>query len=328
MIKKDIEELFQAFKKLNVLIVGDAMIDAYMWGEINRMSPEAPVPVVEIEKYEHRLGGAANVALNLKLLGATAILCSVVGDDFRGKHLKQLLDEQELAINGIFTEEGRKTTVKTRVISNKKHQLRIDEEDVFNLRAEQDFLQIVVKNMKNSDVIILQDYNKGVLTPFIIENVIQKANELDIPTIVDPKTKNFQSYKNCSIFKPNLKEMKEGFNISFNENNISEINTATKRLQEMLMAKGILLTLSEKGVCIQTKEGFTHTKALERNIVDVSGAGDTVISTAALCLAASIDYTNLSKFANLAGGLVCEKVGVVPIEETELFENAISYFTT
>ncbi len=327
MKKKDIEELFQKFKELNVLIVGDAMIDAYMWGEINRMSPEASVPIVEIEKYEHRLGGAANVALNLKSLGANSVLCSVVGDDFRGRHLKELLDKQGIAIHGILTEEGRKTTVKTRVISNKKHQLRIDEEDVSNLREEQDFLQVVAKNIKRSDVIILQDYNKGVLTPFIIKSVIQKANELGIPTIVDPKNKNFQSYKNCSIFKPNLKEIKEGFKVDFNENKISEINITTKNLQKMLMAKGILLTLSDKGICIQTEEDFIHTNALERNIVDVSGAGDTVISTAALCLAANVDYPNLSKFANLAGGLVCKKVGVVPIEKSELLENAISYFT-
>ena len=148
-----------------------------------------------------------------------------------------------------------------------------------------------------------------------------------IPTIVDPKTKNFKSYKNCAIFKPNLKEIKIGCNINFDENNMSEINSATKDLLEMINAKGILLTLSGKGICMQTADNFTHTKAGKRNITDVSGAGDTVISTAALCLASNVDFVSLSRFANLAGGLVCQRVGVVPIEKTELLKNTISYFT-
>ncbi len=326
MTKKEINHLFDSFNNMKVLIVGDAMIDAYMWGVINRMSPEAPVPVVEIQKHENRLGGAANVALNLKSLGANPLLCSVVGDDYRGKHIQQLLEEVNLSSKGIYTENNRKTTVKTRVISENKHQLRIDEEDTFPINVEDEFLELVDSNINNADVIILQDYNKGVLTPKVIESVIKKANELEIPTIVDPKTKNFSSYKNCSIFKPNLKEIKEGYNIEFDENNISEIQSAAESLQKMLSAKGIFLTLSEKGVCMQTATDFTHTNAVKRNIIDVSGAGDTVISTAALCLAAGVDSVNISKIANLAGGLVCEKVGVVPIEKNTLLESAVSYF--
>ncbi len=326
MRKEEIIQLFDAFNNMKVLIVGDAMIDAYMWGKIERQSPEAPVPVVEIEKHENRLGGAANVARNIKSLGATAILCSVVGDDFRGKQLKHLLETETLTTDGIFVEKGRKTTIKTRVISEEKHQLRIDEEQTNPITVENEFLDLVAKHLHNVDVVILQDYNKGVLTPFVIENVIKKANELGVSTIVDPKTNNFLCYKNCTIFKPNLKEIKAGCNIEFDENEIDEISAATKSLQEKLNAKGILLTLSAKGVCMQTADGFNHTNAEKRNIVDVSGAGDTVIATGTLCLAANIDFVNLSKFANLAGGLVCEKVGVVPIEKTTLLENAITYF--
>lgn len=326
MRKEEIIQLFDAFNNMKVLIVGDAMIDAYMWGKIERQSPEAPVPVVEIEKHENRLGGAANVARNIKSLGATAILCSVVGDDFRGKQLKKLLEEETLTTDGIFAEKGRKTTIKTRVISEDKHQLRIDEEQTNAITVEKEFLDLVAQHLQNVDVVILQDYNKGVLTPSVIENVIKKANELGVSTIVDPKTKNFLSYKNCTIFKPNLKEIKAGCNIEFDENVIDEISAATKSLQEKLNTKGILLTLSEKGVCMQIVDGFNHTNAEKRNIVDVSGAGDTVIATAALCLAGNIDFVNLSKFANLAGGLVCEKVGVVPIEKTTFLENAITYF--
>ena len=327
MRKEEIIQLFDSFKNMKVLIVGDAMIDAYMWGKIERQSPEAPVPVVEIEKHENRLGGAGNVARNIMSLGAKPILCSVLGDDYNGKYLKELLEEEKLSTNGILMESGRKTTIKTRVISENKHQLRIDEEQVNYIQLEKAFLDLVYSNLLDTDVIILQDYNKGVLTPFLIENIIQKANKINIPTIVDPKTKNFRSYKNCDIFKPNLKEIKIGYNMNFNENNMSEISSVTKNLLQMINTKGILLTLSEKGVCMQTTDNFTHIKAEKRNIIDVSGAGDTVISTAALCLAAKTDLVILSQFANLAGGLVCEKVGVVPIEKNLLLTSAISYFT-
>ena len=327
MRKEEIIQLFDSFKNMKVLIVGDAMIDAYMWGKIERQSPEAPVPVVEIEKHENRLGGAGNVARNIRSLGANPILCSVLGDDYNGKHLKELLEKEDLSTNGILIESGRKTTIKTRVISENKHQLRIDEEQVNDIELEKAFLDLVYSNLLDADVIILQDYNKGVLTPFVIESIIQKATKINIPTIIDPKTKNFRSYKNCDIFKPNLKEIKTGYNMNFDENTMSEISSITKELLQMINAKGILLTLSEKGVCMQTTDNFTHIKAEKRNIIDVSGAGDTVISTAALCLAAKTDSVILSQFANLAGGLVCEKVGVVPIEKSLLLTAAISYFT-
>ena len=203
MRKEEIIQLFDAFNNMKVLIVGDAMIDAYMWGKIERQSPEAPVPVVEIEKHENRLGGAANVARNIKSLGATAILCSVVGDDFRGKQLKKLLEEETLTTDGIFAEKGRKTTIKTRVISEDKHQLRIDEEQTNAITVEKEFLDLVAQHLQNVDVVILQDYNKGVLTPFLIENVIKKANELGVSTIVDPKTKNF-IYKKIAPFSSQI----------------------------------------------------------------------------------------------------------------------------
>lgn len=328
MKKAEIESLFASFNSIKVLIVGDAMIDSYMWGKINRMSPEAPVPVVEIEKYENRLGGAANVALNLKSLGATPILCSVVGDGFKGKLLKQLMEEEQLVTSGIMTEANRKTTVKTRVISNNKHQIRIDEEDTFDLIEEEKFLDLVTSFFSDVQVIILQDYNKGVLTTKIIQHIIQQANLQGIPTIVDPKIKNFPFYKNCTIFKPNLKEIKEGFQMQFDENNPNELQKATQHVLEQLQAQGIFLTLSEKGVCMQTNTFFSHTNAEKRNIVDVSGAGDTVIATASLCLASQLNFDIISKFANLAGGLVCEQVGVVPINKNNLQQAAITFFNT
>ena len=319
----DLNTLFQGFNNKKVLIVGDAMIDAYMWGEINRMSPEAPVPVVEIKKLENRLGGAANVALNLKALGATPILCSVVGTGNRGVLFEELMQESNLSIEGILSTSKRKTTIKTRVIAENKHQLRIDEEETYPIVQAEEFLTLTKSLMQDVDVIILQDYNKGVLTPEVIESVIAAANKRGIPTIVDPKKQNFNSYKNCTIFKPNLAEIKAGMNIEFDANNVDEIEKASAQLRTQLAAKGVLLTLSERGICINSEKEFKHTPAFKCDIIDVSGAGDTVISVASLCLASAVDYTDLSILSTLAGGIVCEEVGVVPINKEKLLTEAI-----
>ena len=321
----DFKQLFDEFNSKKVLILGDSMIDTYMWGDINRMSPEAPVPVVEINKHENRLGGAANVALNLKALGATPILCSVIGDGNRGNLFKKLMQEAKLSTDGILFTSGRKTTTKTRVIAQLKHQVRVDEEDTHPIQNEDEFLKIVTTLISDIDVIILQDYNKGVLTQKIIEGVIEMANAKNIPTIVDPKKQNFTSYKNCTIFKPNLAEIKAGMNIDFDADNVSEIEKASSELRETLNVKGILLTLSRRGICINTSEEFKHTPAFKRNIIDVSGAGDTVISVASLCLASDVDLVNLSVLSTLAGGIVCEDVGVVPINKEKLLGEAKKY---
>jgi len=319
----DFNTLFQEFSNKKVLIVGDSMIDAYMWGKINRMSPEAPVPVVEVNKHENRLGGAANVALNLKALGATPILCSVVGAGSRGILFKKLMQESNLSVEGILSTNTRKTTIKTRVIAENKHQLRIDEEETYPILQAEEFLTLTENLMDDIDVIILQDYNKGVLTSEIIEGVIATANTKGIPTIVDPKKQNFNSYKNCTLFKPNLAEIKAGMNIEFDANNVAEIEKASAELRTQLSAKGVLLTLSERGICINSEKEFKHTPAFKCDIIDVSGAGDTVISVASLCLASGIDYTDLSVLSTLAGGIVCEQVGVVPINKEKLLAEAI-----
>ena len=219
----DFDKLLKGFNFKKVLIIGDAMIDAYMWGEINRKSPEAPVPVVEVKKHENRLGGAANVALNIQSLGAIPILCSVIGKDFHGKLFSKLMKKASLTTRGILISEDRKTTLKTRIIANKKHQLRVDEEDTNKINVEQKFLKLVKNIISEVDVLILQDYNKGVLTPTVIKTAINIANSNKIPTIVDPKKENFECYKNCTIFKPNLAEIKAGMNIEFNPDNVYEL---------------------------------------------------------------------------------------------------------
>ena len=318
----DFDTLFSGFISKKVLVVGDAMIDAYMWGEINQMSPEAPVPVVEVKKHENRLGGAANVALNLQSMGATPILCSVIGNDSQSILFKELIQNANLSNKGLLTSKERRTTLKTRVIAENKHQLRIDEEDTHPITCETEFLNLIQELIADVDVVILQDYNKGVLTAKVIAKVIEIANTKNIPSIVDPKKQNFLAYKNCTIFKPNLAEIKAGMNIDFNPDITQEIEKAAADLRELLNAKGVLLTLSGRGICINTKENFTHTPAFKRNIIDVSGAGDTVVSVAALCLASNMNLNDLSVLSNLAGGLVCEEVGVVPIQKEKLLIEA------
>lgn len=326
MKKSELEQIFSSFNNKKVLIVGDAMIDAYMWGTIERMSPEAPVPVVDINKLESRLGGAANCALNVKSLGANPILCTVVGNDNNGVKFEELMKESSLSTEGMLVCSDRKTTVKTRVISEGKQQLRLDEEYKHPIIIEKKFLNNFKELLNNTDVIILQDYNKGVLTKKIISEVILIAKNKGIPTIVDPKNDNFLEYKGVDIFKPNLKEIKDGMKIEFDDKNDSELEKATSDLRNKLSAKGILLTLSERGICINSEEGFVHTPAYGGSVIDVSGAGDTVISVASLLLSEGVNFENISKISSLSGGIVCQKVGVVPINREELLTESIKIF--
>lgn len=316
-----LSQTLDLFKTKRVLIIGDAMIDAYMWGDINRMSPEAPVPIVKIDKRESRLGGAANVALNIQSLGATPILFSAIGDDHYADLFIELMNEQKLSCEGIQKISNRRTTVKTRIISNNKHVLRVDEEYTNPIQDESLLNQLEKMIQEQSfDVIIFQDYNKGLLTKTVIQKAIKAAKNKGIPTIVDPKKENFFSYQSVDIFKPNLKEIKEGLNLDFDETSKAELFKHVNELRNKINAEGILLTLSEKGIYFQKENAVYRKKAHKRNIIDVSGAGDTVVSVAALALACDIEDDFLMRIANLAGGLVCEKVGVVPIQREDLLK--------
>jgi D-glycero-beta-D-manno-heptose-7-phosphate kinase len=325
---ESISKLFSGFNNLNALVIGDVMVDSYIWGKVRRISPEAPVPIVEVEKRENRLGGAANVALNLKALGANPILCSVIGTDQKGKEFVSILEEENMPLDGIIQSKSRITTTKFRVIGNNTQLLRVDEETMLpisNEQVEQLWQQIEnIMNTKNIDVIIFQDYDKGVISEDLIELVIKKANYCEIPVVVDPKKQNFLKYRNSTLFKPNLKEIKEGLNIDFDVNNDVDLELAVAKLQDMLNAKMVLNTLSEKGVFISWKiEGGFESRLIPahlRNIADVSGAGDTVISVAALCIAQNIDPPVIAAISNLAGGLVCEEVGVVSVKKEKLID--------
>jgi len=310
------------------MIIGDVMLDLYLMGKVERISPEAPVPIVAVRSRFMRLGGAANVAQNIKSLGAEPILCSIIGDDSKSVDFMRLLDDHEMPKNGIVKSKHRRTTAKYRIIGNNAQMLRVDEEDTENL-SEDEYVTLcnkidgILKNEK-IDGIILQDYNKGVLTEQLIKHVIAVANEKGIPVGVDPKKNNFLAYKNCTFFKPNLKELKEGINIDFKTDTIDGILVGVTALQNRLQCRYVMNTLSERGVIIQEKCGNTlkhwHIPAHLRKIADVSGAGDTVLGVAMLCLVCQQDAYNIAAISNLAGGLVCEEIGAVPVNKTLLLK--------
>lgn len=327
MTANAINELFEKFNSLTALIVGDVMIDAYYWGKVERISPEAPVPIVQVQQRENRLGGAANVALNVKMLGAKAIIASVVGDGSKGDIFRSTLKENGFTTEGIIDSPERMTTVKTRVISQGHHLLRIDEEHTNPLSSTDerhllDCIRAILERQK-IDVIIFEDYNKGVLTEKLITQVLAWAAERSIPTAVDPKKENFFAYKGASLFKPNLKELREGVKMEFDKNDFKQLQHAILKLEESLKNKVTMVTLSELGVATKSLDGFHHEKAHPREILDVSGAGDTVISVAALAMAAGAEPETYAALSNIAGGLVCEKVGVVPIDKELLRHEAL-----
>lgn len=314
--------IFEKFNSLNVLIIGDVMIDSYIWGKVERISPEAPVPVVRVTKKENRLGGAANVALNIQALGACPYICAVIGDDSDGENFLSLLKAQGLSEEGLIKIKTRPTTVKTRIIAHNKQIARVDAETERNLSSSNTLLvlnkikQIIADH--RIDAIIFEDYDKGLITEELIDKTVKLSKEMGIITVVDPKKRNFHAYKGVQLFKPNLKELKEGLKIEVDPLNIEQVEQAVNRLKKQLGAKTVMLTLSEHGVYVSSENGNNHILAHKRTIADVSGAGDTVIATAALCLAAGLNEFKTAEIANLAGGLVCEHVGVVPIDKARL----------
>lgn len=323
-----IPELFEGFNGLNVLIVGDVMLDSYLWGKVERISPEAPVPIVTVTGKESRLGGAANVAINIKAMGANPILCSITGTDRNADVMIDLMQKMGMPASGIVMSASRTTTVKTRVIGNNHQLLRVDEEMMEQVNAQESdelFNRIVtLVNDNKVDVIIFEDYDKGVLGAEIIERIVDLANSRNIPTAVDPKKKNFNAYKNVSLFKPNLLELKTGLKIDIDKTDASDLEKAVSAFKKSQSIHTVLVTLSEAGVFFSNKDTYAVIPAHIRNISDVSGAGDTVISVAALCLALDLAPEMTATLANLAGGLVCEKVGVVPIDKTQLMNEAAS----
>ncbi len=317
----DIKETLHLFQGLKVLIIGDVMLDAYLHGQVARISPEAPVPIVHLSHKIYNPGGAANVALNVKELGAKPYLFSVIGEDKAGQHLQALLAKQGITTKFLQTSLNRRTSIKTRILAQNQQMLRFDEEDTHDLTGEEE--SNLFKRVKNVleeveiDVILFQDYNKGILSDTVIRNLLLSAIKLDIPTVVDPKNNNFFSYKRATLFKPNLKEIND--NLPFRSSvNLTDLKKAANHLQATLNNPMTLITLSDKGIFYSDQQQQNILPTIPRTIADVCGAGDSVISVAALGIALKLPLADIAQLANLAGGQVCEKVGVVPVSAAQL----------
>ncbi len=309
-------EIIDGFAKLRVMVIGDLMVDAYTWGKVTRISPEAPVPVVNVVKRENRLGGAGNVVLNVASLGAKPLVFSVIGDDSTGSSLLDILREAGLSVDGIIQEAGRPTTVKERVIAGSQQLLRVDSETekAISSASVAALLAAVKAAISNVDVIIFEDYDKGVLSAGLIQEVMAMAKSAGIPTVVDPKKKNFFAYQGATLFKPNLHELRDGLGLDSSDLSSLALPATVKKFKESQNFEGLFVTLSERGVYMDFRSEQVAIPAHIRQIADVSGAGDTVISIAACALAAGASPAQIAELANLGGGLVCEFLGVVPIE--------------
>ena len=316
-----LQELFTTFSKLNVLIIGDVMLDRYLYGKIDRISPEAPVPIVRLEQTDHRLGGAGNVALNIQSLGAKPFLCGLIGKDESGKIITNLLPQYGIDSNHLSFAKSKKTTVKTRVLTHNQQLIRLDVEDTHEIEKKEalELLTIAKKILDDQaiDALIFQDYNKGVLSPFLIKEALKEARKRNIPTVVDPKQANFFAYQNANLFKPNLREIKAQvpFPIAIN---LPDLDKAADYLYKKLNNPYTLITLSDKGVYLNDRQTSKIIPTTPRLIADVCGAGDAVISIAALGVASKLPLEAIAQLSNLAGGQVCEKVGVVPVEKRQL----------
>ncbi|MCE4563649.1 D-glycero-beta-D-manno-heptose-7-phosphate kinase [Maribellus sp. CM-23] len=307
---------------MRVIVIGDAMLDTYLWGKVERLSPEAPVPIVSVTKRENRLGGAANVSRNLQALGATPVLFSVVGEDDNGKEFLSLLEKRELARNGIFVDPSRNTTVKNRIISGGKQIVRVDEEStsIISVEMEKILVNAILKELDENpvDVIVFVDYDKGVVTPSLFNAINKVALERKIPTAVDPKKRNFRNYRDVTLFKPNFKEFVEGTGLQIAKDDLEALKACADKFKKEQNLKLIFITLSELGVFISNGVKEQYYPVVIRDIADVSGAGDTVISVASLAMAAGLPPKMMALMSNLAGGLVCEKLGVVPVDAEQL----------
>ena len=327
----DIHSLFTSFTTTKIGVVGDIMLDTYWWGVVDRISPEAPVPIVSLQRKETRVGGAANVALNLRSLGAPTTIFSVMGKDAEGIELASLLNKEGINTSYIHESDTRVTTNKVRIMGRNQQMMRLDHEHTNDINAEQEaallagFYKYV--DTEKPSLIILEDYNKGVLTPNIITSVIDYCNTKGIPTAVDPKQKNFLAYKNCTLFKPNLKEVKEGLKITIGDITVQNMDKMHTALNENLHNAISFITLSEHGVYFSDGKDRKLIPTHIRNISDVSGAGDTVIAVASLVYASSKNMLLAAEISNIAGGMVCELVGTAPINKNDLAAEVMKLLT-
>ncbi|MFQ6618522.1 MAG: D-glycero-beta-D-manno-heptose-7-phosphate kinase, partial [Fidelibacterota bacterium] len=321
-VKKDrLNEIIENFNGKKIIVFGDLMLDNYLWGTVVRISPEAPVPVVEINSISSRLGGAANVGNNIFSLGGMPVMVGVVGNDQAGESIKSKIKEDGLTIDGIFVDETRPTTLKTRIIAHNQHVVRTDLE---SKRAISPFLQKKILSYIKSiiddvDAIILEDYNKGVIVPNLIKEVVELASSRSKIITVDPKFNNFFEFTDVTMLKPNVRETEDVMGVKLvSEEDVKRIGI---EMLNRLQCKCLLLTRGEKGMTLfLNNSDITNIPTKARKVHDVSGAGDTVISTFTMALTGGASFLESAVLANYAAGKVCEEVGIVPIEVEKLRE--------
>lgn len=319
-----LHELFGGMRQKFIAIIGDVMLDRYIWGNVTRISPEAPVPVVDVLRESNHLGGASNVAMNVKSLGAVPVLIGAVGDDANAYDLRRIFEETNIITDFLVVDAQRPTTVKTRIIAGSQHVVRIDFEHrkAIGEATQSKIIDKLEEHISSLEVIILQDYNKGVVTRELITKVTMLAKSRDIPVLVDPKFHNFFEYTGVTLFKPNRKETEDALGRKLTDE--ESIRDAAHALKTKLGAENVLLTLGELGmVLLQRDDTITRIPTRARKVADVSGAGDTVIATLASALGAGASIIEAAHLANLAGGLVCEEIGIVPVDQDALYEAAL-----
>ncbi len=324
--QKRTAEIVEGFQGKNIVIIGDLMLDEYLSGKVTRISPEAPVPIVEIDHEFIRLGGAANVALNLAALGCSPRLIGLCGEDAMAIKLLELLEESHIEGDGLVRSQTRPTTIKTRIIGDNQHIARVDKEiTAYADESERKALKARIDLLlRSAEAVIIEDYNKGVLTPGVIEYTTQQCRLNDIPVFVDPKFTNFMLYKGVTLFKPNVKEAQQALARSFD--NEEHVRDAGEALRKTLHAENILLTRGSRGMSLFEKNGdVTHIPTKARKVADVSGAGDTVIGTLTAAFCGGATMREASILANIAAGVVVEEVGIIPITRQGLLDAGTRY---
>lgn len=321
-----VRQVLENARDKTIAVIGDVMLDRYFWGSVSRISPEAPVPVIDIEKESFHLGGAANVAKNLKTLGLNPILCGILGNDNSGKRFIEIANEDGINPDGLFTDINRPTIVKTRIIGNNQHIARLDREvrNAIPLEGTQHILNTLI-NQENLHGIIFEDYDKGSITSELIEVILEFASKKNIPVYVDPKKKHFFNYKNVCVFKPNRKEAANA--LEMNVSNEADIQEAGKKILNELHCENLLLTLGSQGMMLFESNGeISSVPTKARNVADVSGAGDTAIATLAAAMSGGANIKEAAEMANFASGVVCESPGIVAIKKDELIQTIKNNF--
>lgn len=320
----DLRRMLAGFEGRHVAVVGDVMLDRYYWGRVKRISPEAPVPVVEVESEQVRFGGAANVANNIRCLGGKPLLIGLIGDDHAGETFAEMLRDQGMDPEGLVVDGGRPTTIKTRVIAAGQHVVRVDNESKADCpeHLQHRIVDAVKYRIQQIDAILIEDYNKGVMTKGVIDELLAVARKYGKIVTVDPKFNHFLDFRGVTLFKPNCREAEEVLGGRIKTD--AEVADAGKKLLDLLGAQNVLLTRGEQGMSLCEEGGeVTHIHTAADNVQDVSGAGDTVISTLTLALASGVSVQTASRLANCAAGVVVGQVGIVPVTPEQLVRAAL-----